>query len=507
MRINSRSSHTVRVKDPIQHASEQISAFLSYAKEPAVVEPGHQPIPLVAGAYNIDLAAGRLFLEAWTRDRSLSRRITGVVEAKQTSLRLSIEKFGKRDGVVELIDLAGPRSATITRRVSRQTYREQFRRSLLRQFPGWRVAELSTEPDLQHSLSPAIPRAVLRKGAAMYAAIGCPPDYTDGEGVLSFGLIWLDYLRARDPKLTVQGLAVFIPADRHRSTCLRMLHLRSDVVEWGAYVYTERTEDRADLRDYGNIDTVLPPRCGVPDAEQAWWTRQLSKAPFVTEREETGGRISYTVNGLEFARWQPGSGLIFGVETKYKGSESNLSEIQALARELHNFRSAVVADRCTPLYLKKPELWLEAQVRSALPLIDASLSARPVYRQAPSFAAGERSVMDLLAVDHAGGLAVVEVKASEDLHLPLQALDYWIRVRWHALRGDFASSGYFPGSVLRSVSPRLLLVAPALCFHPTTEALVEYLSPEVSVDTIGLGMDWRDHVKVMFRRTRAVRPS
>jgi hypothetical protein len=495
------------VKDSIQDVSDQIAAFLSNANEPAVVEPGQEPIPLSPGAYHVDLAGDRLFLEAWTSNRSLSRRITGVVEAKQKRLQLSIEKFGKKQGVLELIDLAGPRSAAITRRAVRQTYREQFRRSLLRQFPGWRVAELSTEPDLEHSLSPAYPRAALRKGSAVYAAIGCPPDSTDVDGVLTFGLIWLDYLRARDRKLAVQGLAVFVPADKHRSTCLRLLHLRSDRAEWSAFVYTDRTEDRADIRDYGNIDTVLQRRSASPDAEQAWWTRQLSKAPFVTEREEPGGRVSFTVNGLEFARWQPGTGLTFGVETKYKGFESNLPEIEAIARELHSFRCAAAADCCSPLYLKKPELWLEAQVRSALPSIDASLDTEHVYRQAPSFAAGDRGVLDLLAVDHAGSLAVVEVKASEDLHLPLQALDYWIRVRWHVLRDDFSRSGYFPGKALRPVPPRLLLVAPALNFHPTTEALVEYLSPEVRVDIIGVGMDWRNQVKVMFRRTRAVRPS
>jgi hypothetical protein len=494
------------VKDVLQHAAAQIAAFLSAAKEPAIVEAGHEPIPLSPGSYNVDFNGDRLFVEAWSRAGTLSRRITGVREAKQNRLQLSIEKFGKRVGIVELIDLAGPKSAGVTRKTSRQTYREQFRRSLLRQFPGWRVAGLSTEPDLEHSLSPTYPRAVLRKGSALYAAIGCPPDAADVDAVLSFGLIWLDYLRAREAKLRVEGLAVFVPVGRHRSTCLRLLHLRTGLAEWSAYVYSDRVEDRADIRDYGNIDTVLPARPAAPDTGQAWWTRQLSNMSFVTEREEPGGRVSFTVNGLEFARWQPGSGLIFGIETKYKGSESNLPEIEALARELHGFRSAAAADRCTPLFLKKPELWLEAQVRSALPSIDASLAVEPVYRQAPSFAAGERSILDLLAVDHAGGLAVVEVKASEDLHLPLQALDYWIRVRWHALRGDFSRLGYFPGKSLQLSAPRLLLVAPALCFHPTTEAIIRYLSPEVHVDTIGLGMDWRNIVKVMFRRARSVRP-
>jgi hypothetical protein len=494
------------VKDSIQHASELIAAFLSNSKEPVVVEPGQDPIPLVSGAYAIDFSGERLFLEAWTRDRTLSRRITGVVESKPNRLQLSIEKFGKRQGIIELIDIAAPRSVGITRKASRQTYREQFRRSLMRQFPGWRVADLSTEPDLEHSLSPAYPRAALRKGSAIYAAIGCPPDSTDVEGVLTFGLIWLDYLRARETGLKVQGLAVFLPADRHRSTCLRLLHLRSDIAEWSAFVYTDRSEDRADIRDYGNIDTVLPPRLRPVDSLQTWWTRRLSTKPYVTEREEPGGRVSFTVNGLEFARWQPGAGLIFGIETKYKASESNLPEIEALAHELYGFRSASASDRCAPLYLKNPELWLEAQVRSALTSVDAFLDPAPVYRQAPSFAAGERSVIDLLAVDHEGALAVVEVKASEDLHLPLQALDYWIRVRWHVERDDFTKLGYFSGRALRPVPPRLLLVAPALCFHNTTNSLIRYFSPEVRVDTIGLAMDWRDRVKVMFRRTRAVRP-
>ena len=76
--------------------------------------------------------------------------------------------------------------------------------------------------------------------------------------------------------------------------------------EWSAFVYTDRMEDRVDFRDYGNIDTVLPERAGSVDAERAWWTERLSQQAFVTEREEHGGRVSWTVHGLEFARWEPG---------------------------------------------------------------------------------------------------------------------------------------------------------------------------------------------------------
>jgi hypothetical protein len=170
-------------------------------------------------------------------------------------------------------------------------------------------------------------------------------------------------------------------------------------------------------------------------------------------------------------------------------------------------RSAKAGDRANPLYLRKPEHWLEAQIRLALREVDASLEADPVYRQAPALTCGDRSVLDLLAIDYAGRLAVVEVKVTEDLHLPLQALDYWIRVQWHAARDDFRKSGYFPGRPIRTEPPRLLLVAPALHLHPTTQALIDHFAPSVEVETIGLGMNWREEVKVMFRTRRFVRPS
>lgn len=40
-------------------------------------------------------------------------------------------------------------------------------------------------------------------------------------------------------------------------------------------------------------------------------------------------------------------------------------------------------------------------------------------------------MLDLLTPDRNGRLTILELKADEDLHLPLRALDYWIRV--HAL--------------------------------------------------------------------------
>jgi hypothetical protein len=130
----------------------------------------------------------------------------------------------------------------------------------------------------------------------------------------------------------------------------------------------------------------------------------------------------------------------------------------------------------------------------------------PVYGQTPVLAGGERGIIDLLAVDRAGRLAVIELKASADLHLPLQALDYWIHVKWHLDRGEFPAAGYFPGIELRPQPPRLLLVSPALDFHPATEILLSYFSPAVEVERIGLAVEWRMGLRVMFRLRGAERP-
>jgi hypothetical protein len=51
-------------------------------------------------------------------------------------------------------------------------------------------------------------------------------------------------------------------------------------------------------------------------------------------------------------------------------------------------------------------------------------------------------MFDVLAVMHAGRLAVVERKADEDIHLPLQWLDYWSRVDWPHARSEFPRFGF-----------------------------------------------------------------
>jgi hypothetical protein len=109
-------------------------------------------------------------------------------------------------------------------------------------------------------------------------------------------------------------------------------------------------------------------------------------------------------------------------------------------------------------------------------------------------------MIDVLAATRERRLAVIELKADEDIHLPLQGLDYWARVRWHQERGEFTKFGYFPGRELSAESPLLLLVAPALHIHPATDTLLRYLSPAIDWQLVAVDERWRDGVRVVFRK-------
>lgn len=139
---------------------------------------------------------------------------------------------------------------------------------------------------------------------------------------------------------------------------------------------------------------------------------------------------------------------------------------------------------------------------------------RYVYTQVPAIAgASDRGMLDLLGVTADGRLAVIELKASDDLQMALQGLDYWIRVRHHHReapgcpaglpggRNDLQRHGYFREVELSPLPPRLYLVAPALHIHPATETVLRYLSPAVEWSLLALDERWRQEVRVVWRKS------
>jgi hypothetical protein len=473
------SAAVVVAEAPGTEIARAVERFLEASQDPVLYEPGEEWLAITAENFVLEVRGPGAQLQAWDQRRNLVRRVTAIERETSGRLVLKVARFGKLAGTLELIDRRRAERDNVPRRTARLEFREQFRRFLHRQFPASKLAELSAAADLEHSLSPAYPRALLRQGTSAWAAIGAAPDSGHPDGVLTFGLIWLDYLRQREPSLAVRGLVLYLPAGREKTTCLRLLFLNPVAAQYRAFVYDdEGVEQRVELDDYGNLDTHLDP------CRRRTFHPPLA-GPDVESIERADGELSFRVHGLEFAR-TAGPQLL----TKFGPKR---------AAELSQLRSADAADHSHPLYRRNPEAWLESQVRSNIQRIDASLLPMPVYGQVPAFAAADRGVLDLLALDHRGRLAVIELKASEDVHLPLQALDYWMRVQWHVERRAFQANGYFPGHELIPKVPRLLLVSPALELHPSNESVLRYFSPRIPVEQVGVGLEWRKELKVMCR--------
>jgi hypothetical protein len=212
--------------------------------------------------------------------------------------------------------------------------------------------------------------------------------------------------------------------------------------------------------------------------------------------------VSWRFRGLEFARYEAGilrvpddSGNLIPAGVKPALVSARLDERQ-------RFRQPDPPDPRHPLYRAQAERWLESLILEDPARIEPRLDPRFVYSQVPAFSFTDRAVLDLLGATRDGRLVVLELKVDEDLQLLPQALDYWLRVRWHREQGDLEALGYFPGLPLAERPPLLYLVAPGLRFHPATETLLRFVSKEVEVVRVGLNEDWRKGVRVLFRQER-----
>ena len=200
-------------------------------------------------------------------------------------------------------------------------------------------------------------------------------------------------------------------------------------------------------------------------------------------------------------------------------TDENAGAMRAMVHELFARRSSPRRERSgelqersraeDPLFRMQPERWLESLLRADLTTLDAHLQPRPVYVQVPAIAgAGDRGMLDLLAVTTEHRLAVIEVKADEDLHFAMQGLDYWIRVRDHHLAhvdpstglGGLQQFGYFPETRLMAEAPMLYLVAPALRIHPATETVLRHLDARVRWTLIALDERWRTRIRPVWRK-------
>jgi hypothetical protein len=478
-----------------------IQDFLSRCRRPALVEYGDPTLPLLEGQYELEIRNRGLHICAWPAEVSFSRRIIALNSRKPGLMECTIQMFGGKTGRLSFLDLDHPKSAPRVMQGGRRNFGEAFRRMLGRQFPGWQVDRLSAEMDLSRSFSPVYPRAVLRKGNQNIAAMACPTA-AEERGLLSFALLWHDYVSGRRENRNRVPLALFFPDGAGGLTALRLKWLN---VGCRAFRFNDHgAAGEVDLADLGNLDTHLaPPKAELvlPPQVIALIVR-LRRSFGIETTSDADGSVRLTCEGLAFARFTEQK-IAYGIHDKQECTVDDLAEIEKLAMHLSEVRSRS-AHRNHLLYRTQPERRLEALVRRNLGVVDATLEGQPVLGQVITFAAMDRDLIDLVSIGREGRLHVLELKADEDIHLPLQALDYWMRVRWHIYSGEFDS--HFPDMTVQRFPPKLLLIAPSIRFHPSNATVLSYFSPEIETERIGVNLEWQQGLRVAFRLKGAGEP-
>lgn len=481
-----------------------IAAFLAKCHRPAALEYGEEPLVLAPDQYVLELRSGKLWIEAWSETRSLSRRVLAIERQLTGILDCAIQRFGGKIGKLTILDLDRPQAAHRSLRGSRDTFAEQFRRMLSRQFPCWEISSLSSNLDLQRSFSSVFPRASLRRGNRQIAAIGCPAAENEKD-LLSFALIWHDHVRSRRPPETSTDLCIFLPEGSGKLSAQRLRWLTGRSLASRLFLFnTHGSAGEVDARDLGNVETRVAAVCKPVQWDNALTglVKSLDEIPGMGYSPELSGALSIRFRGLEFARVESGR-LILGIEDKRELDTCQTEEVATFAAHLAGLAdSRTLANPAAPDVFT--ERWLESAVRRHLPMVDASLLPDPVHAQVVTSAAGDRDLIDLLAVGSSGRLCVLELKAAEDIHLPLQALDYWTHITWHAGRGELRR--LFPTIAIRAESPRLALIAPALAFHPTNTTILSYFAPEIEVERIGVNSGWQQNFRVVLRLKGAEAP-
>jgi hypothetical protein len=451
-----------------------------------------------------------------------------VVEAevKDGRLRLSVLRFGQaKPGKLEICRGRDSRTPT-QRKAARLAYQRRLRTLLERHFASFSIEQFTGSMDLERSFSPVYTRGRLRHGGRGFAVLGVNEQETQAaiDGALTFGLLWFDYCRERafaGPRHSfhLAGLKLFLPAGATAVVRERMAHLNHAAASWELYEFDERAETLTELdtADRGNISTHLvhcPDSVAIRERFAESIRKVLSLLPEAEVAVVSTAEIAFRWHGLELARarLEPQSGSMRLVERIEFGAGANATPLtdetvalfQNLAGQVRALRRADGPHR-EALWRMAPERWLEANVVRNIRALDERLDPARVYSQVPAFAASDRAMIDVLGVTQQGRLAVIELKADEDIHLPLQGIDYWARVEWHRSRGEFEQFGYFSQLQLAPEPPLLLLVAPALHVHPATDTLLRYLAPEIDCELVGIDEHWREQLRVIFRK-RAQRP-
>lgn len=506
---------------PAAELARLLGDFLLEHPHAAVLEEGRILFDLREARSSLSSERGRCLWHLWSGEQNLVRTVIAI-RVRKDSLRIETTRLGQSvPQFFELVPHRDRRPPT-TRKLGRERFLRIFGRMLQQAFPDFAIDTLTTAPDLEHSFGPGHARGLHRRGQAAWAVVAVsaeePPSTI--EATLTTGLLWLAHCRARGQgRAVVAGLRLFLPRGQAAVARSRLAWLNLRVASFELYEVDplcegcelvppaeEGVEAPRLMHAFDPASALERCRVGVD--------RLLSLLPqglrADTEvRANSPAEVSFALHGLEFARirqafaahsFSMADEITFGSgmhETPLTSETEALFD--ELTGKLWRHRSAG-GDRRNPLYRLQPERWLESVLRRNLEEVDAGLCTGPIYTQVAAAGMADRGLLDLLAITRSGRLAILEVKADDDLHLPLQALDYWMRIRALQRQGALATHGYFRGMEISDAAPLLYLVAPVLRIHPAMDTVLAYLSPKIPWQIVGVGEDWRARLRGIMRK-------
>ncbi|HEX4310998.1 MAG TPA: hypothetical protein VHZ25_13280 [Acidobacteriaceae bacterium] len=503
--------------------AHSIQGFLADHPHAAILEDGRLLFDLRLAHCSITADHGRCLLHLWSDERNTVRTISAI-QPRRDTLRLETHRFGQsKPQTLTLVPDPDFRTPT-ARDTARRRYLRTLEQALATHFAGWTSDGFRSAMDLEHSFGPAYARGTLSKGQSAWAIIGVGPEEPPAiiDGVLTLGILWLDYCRQHaNGRRLFHGLRIVVPQGFVATTRARLAWMNPALAQWELYELDSSADlTPSPLGEDGNLAIQLPqafdPQAALDRSSTAIAHLKSLLGPGLLAATEIRPRgateVGFSLHGLQYARIRhglvPGSfmhkdEIFFGAGPSETALDETTEDLfRDLTDRLFQGRHAAAATS-DPLFRLQPERWLESVLRRDLSVLDPTLGAGPVYSQLFASASASRTLLDLVTVTQPGRLAILELKADDDLHLPLQALDYWTRIRMLHRAGEITRRGYFPGVELSPEAPLLTCVAPALHIHPANETVFRAFAPAVPWELIAIDEHWRNDCRVLLRKHSA----
>ena len=451
-----------------------------------------------------DFSFGKLILSCWGDGWSRSWR---VISCEVSADRLTLEcakQMGLKRSALTLSRGAAVRQTS----QARKEFARKLAAMIEANLPGVQVQQAVAARNDRRHLSGVQVRLVILDRGKRWAGIGLSESelQPNVDAALAAGIVGQAARRRRG---SVQGLMIFVP--RGDTIAIRLTAVSPSIkIALFRVNETKGTIESAAPFDQGDLNDSFRkaarrahwPRVGMLPPDCAMLVESVRRlGPDHIEAHHRGPWVSLSIRGLEIARvWINRRRVEFGIgDTRVKLDQGNEHELERLIHETISRRRPESELRNEMMFRFQPERWLESIIRSDVSALDSTLNRDFVYSQVPTYRGEQRTFIDLLAATRDGRLVVMELKVSEEVEFPFQGLDYWLRVEWHRLRGDFHRRGYFEGLSLIDAPPLLFLVAPLFRFHETTKLIASSIHERVPVYRIGINEDWRNGVRVLLR--------